>query len=222
MPRPAAAPPEEMQARIMRAAESQLRRYGPDKLTVTDIAKESGMSHPNLYRFYSCKDAILQAVTRRWLAEAEDACRAAAAEPGTAGERMEAFLLTLHRLKLRKVTEDPETFRLYHALVRKNEGLLQAHMDALSEIGASITRDGVRDGEFPSGICGIRTAGIFRDAMVRFYHPLLVEETVEGGEAEERLRATVRLLVDGLRYRALAGKGAAECATERQEELTLT
>lgn len=224
MPRPAAAPPEQMQARILQAAESQLRRYGPDKLTVTDIAKECGMSHPNLYRFYACKDAILQAVTRRWLEEVEEACRAAAAGPGTAGERMEAYLLTLHRQKYRKVSEDPETFRLYHALVRKNEGMLKAHMDILSNLAASITKDGIRDGDFPASACSEATARIFRDAMARFYHPLIVEETVEGGEAEERLRQIVRLLVDGLRYRAMAEarQGGISGAADACAALTLT
>lgn len=202
MARPAAAPPETVQARILEAAESQLRRYGPDKLTVTDIAKECGMSHPNLYRFYSCKAAILNAVTTRWLSSAEDELRAVASGPGTPAERIEDFMVTLYRAKLRKVTADPELFRLYHGLVRTADGVLDTHIRNISGIAAGIVEEGVRTGDFPpdpSVDCIVRTV---RDAAMGFYHPLVVEEVAAAGDAEERLRNIIRVLLDGFRARA--------------------
>lgn len=220
MPRPAAAPPEQMQARILQAAESQLRRYGPDKLTVTDIAKECGMSHPNLYRFYSCKAAILNAVTDRWLGEVQDALREVIARPGTAGERLEAFILAYHRIKLSKVGDDPEMFRLYQDIVRASEGTLKAHGDAICGIAATVIREGVRDGEFPADVPVESIVQVFRDAATAFHHASLVREMAAVGDGEERLRAVVRVLLDG--FRARAGHPAAGKGTKRKPVLATT
>ncbi|WP_376097375.1 TetR/AcrR family transcriptional regulator [Roseomonas sp. CCTCC AB2023176] len=213
MPRPAAAPPEEMQARILKAAESQLRRYGPDKLTVTDIARECGMSHPNLYRFYSCKNAILSAVTGRWLGAVQEELRAVADRPGTAGERLEAFAIAYHRIKLSKVADDPEMFRLYHDLVQSAQDVLKGHMAAVCGIVASIIEDGVRDGEFPAGMPVATMTRIIRDAAMGFHHANLVREVAAAGQAEERLGNIIRMLVDGFRARAVR---------ERADESALT
>jgi AcrR family transcriptional regulator len=48
--------------RILDTAEEVLRRYGPAKATVIDVARALGVSHGNVYRFFPSKVALRDAV----------------------------------------------------------------------------------------------------------------------------------------------------------------
>jgi AcrR family transcriptional regulator len=52
---------------ILAATEDVLRRYGPSKATVLDVARVLGVSHASVYRYFPSKAALRDAVTRRWL-----------------------------------------------------------------------------------------------------------------------------------------------------------
>ena len=53
--------------RILDATEEVLRRYGPAKATVVDVARALGVSHGSVYRHFRTKAALRDAVTERWL-----------------------------------------------------------------------------------------------------------------------------------------------------------
>ncbi|MFW2489028.1 TetR/AcrR family transcriptional regulator [Clostridium chromiireducens] len=52
---------------ILNATEEVIRRFGPDKANITDVAKSLKVSHAAIYRYYNGKTALLNAVTERWL-----------------------------------------------------------------------------------------------------------------------------------------------------------
>ncbi|MFC7510822.1 TetR/AcrR family transcriptional regulator [Streptomyces thermocarboxydus] len=52
--------------RILEATEV-LRRHGPAKATVVDVARALGVSHGSVYRHFRTKAALREAVTKRWL-----------------------------------------------------------------------------------------------------------------------------------------------------------
>ena len=53
--------------RILDAAEEVLRRYGPPKATVVDVARALDVSHGTIYRHFPSKPALRDAVAARWL-----------------------------------------------------------------------------------------------------------------------------------------------------------
>src|ERR1700753_2191056 len=53
--------------RILNAAEDLLRRHGPAKTTVVDVARALEMSHANVYRHFASKQALQDAVAEDWL-----------------------------------------------------------------------------------------------------------------------------------------------------------
>jgi len=63
--------PDDTRARIMDTAEALFRRLGYAKTAVADIAAELKMSPANVYRFFPSKDAIVEAIYQRCLAELE-------------------------------------------------------------------------------------------------------------------------------------------------------
>jgi AcrR family transcriptional regulator len=54
---------------ILEAAEKVLRRFGPAKSTVVDVARALGVSHGSIYRHFPSKAALHDAVAEHWLAE---------------------------------------------------------------------------------------------------------------------------------------------------------
>jgi AcrR family transcriptional regulator len=51
--------------RILEAAEGVLRRYGPAKANVVDVARALHVSHGSVYRHFPSKTALRDAVTER-------------------------------------------------------------------------------------------------------------------------------------------------------------
>ena len=63
------APAEDMPTRILDATVELVRRHGPAKTTVSDIARALSMSHANVYRHFASKDALFEAAAQRWLVQ---------------------------------------------------------------------------------------------------------------------------------------------------------
>jgi len=134
--------------RILDAAEDVLRRFGPAKATVVDVAQALGVSHGSVYRHFPSKAALRDAVTARWLARIAASLAAVVAEERPALERLRRWLDLLIASKRRLARDDPELFATYLALAAETRAVVQAHVDDLVGQIARIIADGVARGEF--------------------------------------------------------------------------
>ena len=57
--------PEEARNTILKAAEEQVRKDGPDGFRLTDVAERAGMHQSNLLHHFGSREALLQAVASR-------------------------------------------------------------------------------------------------------------------------------------------------------------
>jgi AcrR family transcriptional regulator len=156
--------------RILDAAEEVLRRFGPDKTTVVDVARALGVSHGSVYRHVPSKAALRDAVVERWLSRVSAPLAVVAAERGPAPERLGRWLDLLVAIKRRKVRDDPELFRTYQALVVDARAPVAAHVEALAAQLGRIVADGIAEGAFAA----VDPAGAGRavlDATARFHNP---------------------------------------------------
>jgi AcrR family transcriptional regulator len=188
--------------RILDAAEALLRRHGPAKTTVVDVARALGMSHANVYRHFASKAALQDAVAERWLHRVSDPLAAIAAAEGPAADRLTAWVEALVLAKRRKVLEDPELFATYQVLTAGAREVVRAHVETLHAQLAAIVREGAARGELavaPADVDAVAVAMF--DATVRFHHPHHVRDAAARPEAEElaAARRVVALLVAGLR-----------------------
>src|SRR5258708_10692280 len=78
-------------------ADELFRQYGFLKTTVADIAAELSMSPANIYKFFSSKEAIIQASADRNLVALTEAVHRHMAASGAALDRIEKVLLTVYR-----------------------------------------------------------------------------------------------------------------------------
>jgi AcrR family transcriptional regulator len=189
--------------RILEAAEDALRRYGPAKANVVDVARALGVSHGSVYRHFESKAALRDAVTDRWLARIGAPLEKIAAEDGPATDRLHRWLVKLSKAKRKKALDDPELFATYMALVTNAREVVDRHVDHLVGQIARILADGVERGEFvvddPQG-----AARAIFDATSRFHNPAFASQWSEPG-LDDALESVWLLLLGGLQQRDRAG-----------------
>jgi len=161
--------------RILESAEEVLRRYGPAKANVVDVARALRVSHGSVYRHFPSKAALRDAVTARWLESISEPLEAIAAGKRTAPRRLERWLDTLVQAKRRKALDDPELFATYVELAADAREVVRAHVQTLVDQLTRIVADGVAAGEFAVDDPRVAARAAF-DATSRFHNPVHAAE----------------------------------------------
>ncbi|MFJ4481802.1 TetR family transcriptional regulator [Streptomyces longwoodensis] len=183
--------------RILEATEEVLRRHGPAKATVVDVARALGVSHGSVYRHFRTKAALREAVTKRWLDRTSERLAVIAAEDRDAGARLRDWLAALFEAKRHKAGDDPELFATYMVLVEESGPAVGEHIDDLTAQLADIIRAGVADGTFTAPDPLTAARAVFH-ATGRFHDPCHAREWTSPG-IEDEFTAVVDLLLRGLR-----------------------
>src|ERR1700677_435890 len=96
--------------RILATAEDVIRRFGPAKATVVDVARALGVSHAAVYRHVATKADLRDLVVGRWVETTMPPLRAIAAERGAAPQRLRRLIDAMIAVKRRRSADDPELF----------------------------------------------------------------------------------------------------------------
>jgi AcrR family transcriptional regulator len=181
---------------ILDAAEEVLRRYGPAKATVVDVAKALRVSHGSVYRHFPSKVALRDAVAGRWLARVAGPLDAVVDEGGPAIDRLGRWVEQLAATKQRMAREDAELFATFRQLTEEAREVAAAHVDHLAGQAARIVADGVATGELaPTDPAATGRAVLH--ATARFHHPGHAEEW-DDPAVGSHLAAVWGLVVAGL------------------------
>ncbi len=185
-------------ARILDTAEALLRRHGPDKVNVVDVARALGMSHANVYRHFASKQALRAAVGEAWLQRICAPLDAIASSDAPPARRLSDWLHALAALKRRKVLEEPEMFAALHRVVTDSPEVLASHLAWLRAQVAAILAAGQRDGSLPGVTDPAEAAAAVLDASTRFHHPELVARGGPSAVEQAALDRVITLLLRGL------------------------
>lgn len=156
--------------KVLATAEDVIRRFGPNKATVVDVAKALGVSHTSVYRHVATKAQLRDLVVARWAEATMPPLRAVAARAEAAPQRLRELFDTLIAVKRHRATDDPELFAAYRALAAEAKSISAAHVDELIELAAVVIRAGVKDGEFRT-VDALDTSRALLFATSRFHHP---------------------------------------------------
>jgi AcrR family transcriptional regulator len=189
--------------RILVAAEDVLRRYGPAKANVVDVARALGVSHGSVYRHFESKAALRDAVTDRFLSRIGDPLQEIVDKDAPATDRLHDWIVALSRAKRRKANDEPELFATYMGLVTDARAVVEKHVDHLVGQLTAIIADGVERGELAVGDPEHAARAIF-DATARFHNPAFAPEW-SGPGIDEALERVIALLLGGLQQSDGAG-----------------
>ncbi|GAP45545.1 TetR family transcriptional regulator [Streptomyces azureus] len=183
--------------RILEATEEVLRRHGPAKATVVDVARALGVSHGSVYRHFRTKAALREAVTKRWLDRTSGELSGIAAGDSDPKARLRDWLAALFAAKRRKAGGDPELFATYTVLTDENGAAVGDHIADLTAQLTRIIQAGVETGDFTAADPQATARAVFQ-ATGRFHDPCHAREWERPG-AEADFTAVVDLLIRGLR-----------------------
>ncbi|MGJ5751287.1 TetR family transcriptional regulator [Streptomyces puniciscabiei] len=192
------APPTETLTaeRILEATEEVLRRHGPAKATVVDVARALGVSHGSVYRHFRTKAALREAVTKRWLDRTAERLAGIVVADGSPEERLRAWLAALFEAKRHKAGDDPELFATYTVLTDEVGTVVGEHIADLTAQLTRIIADGAGSGTFPVPDPAAAARAVFQ-ATGRFHDPCYAREWTTPG-VDEEFTAVVDLLIRGL------------------------
>lgn len=182
--------------RILATAEDVIRRFGPAKATVVDVARALGVSHAAVYRHVATKAELRDLVVGRWVDATMAPLRAIAAEPGPAPQRLRRLFDALVAIKRRRAADDPELFAAYRTLAADAQSIAAAHLDELVGLAATVIRSGVEEGAFRA-VDPVASSRAVLIATSRFHHPAHSAEWADPA-IDAAYDDVWRLLMDGL------------------------
>lgn len=155
--------------KILDAAREVVRRHGPSKATVVDVAQALGVSHGSIYRFFPTKAALREAVVAQWLAEIVEALEARTFT-GSALERLRSWFDAYFAIKRAQRDASPELFAAFRILIAEVPDALAAYKNQIATQVAGLLEAGCQSGEFRP-LDALAAARALISATVRFHNP---------------------------------------------------
>lgn len=182
-------------ATILESAKAQIRRFGEAKTNVTDVARDLGVSHAALYRFYRSKSAMMDAIVQEAMDDEAHLAAHYIEADGPAAERLVAMLLDLHRRKRDRFVGDREIHDLYQRIVVDRPDMIATYAERITNLVAGLIDEAVRRGEWHIDDTDV-AARVVRDAVTVYVHPAFVAQLVTANApVEAMLHATVTTLI---------------------------
>jgi AcrR family transcriptional regulator len=192
---------DDTRERIVAVAEALFRRLGFAKTTVADIAAELRMSPANVYRFFSSKNAIVEAICQRCLRELEEGAWQIARGPGSAAIRMQRLVLEMLVYHRDNLLTEQRVNDIVMVALEHSWAAIRAHKATLCAIVETILRDGISSGEFEA-VEARETAQVILRSLVVFTHPVLIAQCLQDGvDLEAEARASVDFLLRSITHR---------------------
>jgi AcrR family transcriptional regulator len=182
--------------RILATAEEVIRRFGPAKATVVDVARALGVSHAAVYRHVATKAELRDLVVGRWVETTMPKLRAIAARSGPAPQRLRRLVDALIAVKRHRAAADPELFAAYRTLAVDAKSIVAAHVAELVELIATVIRSGVKEGTFHT-VDAFAAGRAVLFATSRFHHPAHAAEWLDPG-IDVAYNDVWKLMMEGL------------------------
>jgi AcrR family transcriptional regulator len=181
---------------IVDAAEEVLRRFGPAKATVVDVARALGVSHGTVYRHFATKLDLRDAVAAQSLARLYRPLEAVAHKDKPAARRLKRWIDKLASISQLMAVEEPELFATFRALSLDAHDVVATHTERLCAQAEEIISDGVAKAEFIVPDASASARAVF-DATSRFHHPAFAAQWADP-DLGAQLDAVWQLLLRGL------------------------
>jgi len=182
--------------RILAAAEDVIRRFGPSKATVVDVARALGVSHTAVYKHVSSKAELRDLVVSKWLEATMPPLRAIVARPGPAPKRLRKLVDALIAVKRRRSSEDPELFAAYMTLAADAKSVVAAHVAEMVGLASQVIGSGVKEGTFRT-VDPVAAGRAVLIATSKFHHPAHAAEWADPS-INAAYNDVWQLLMDGL------------------------
>jgi AcrR family transcriptional regulator len=181
---------EATRLRILDKADALFHRLGFYKTTVADIARELEMSPANVYKFFSSKEALVQAVAEWNLGLFKAKISGALKEGKTWNAKLKILALTIYRFHQTKFRSDHEMYRLMVAAHDKQWPCVLEFKAFLHRTLAEIIEERLAAEEFSHLEASIE-AEVLMDSLAWIMNPLLMFE-LKNAQVMKKIDAQIR------------------------------
>ena len=174
----------------------QIRRYGFDKVRLVDIAKDLGVSHTALYSHFADREAVLDAVSERWVNALESSLEAICRRDKDPVAKIHEWFQKLYRTKREKVLNDPELYKSFNVAAEGRKPFYRNHLTRMSGQLARLVEEAVAKKKLTKYPVETTIALLF-ETTAGFHNPRLVAQRVDG-KRELLLKQVLDVVIDGL------------------------
>jgi AcrR family transcriptional regulator len=189
MPRTGLAPAQ-IREKAIDATIAQMRRHGFEKVRLVDIAKDMGVSHSALYIHFASKDALLDAVSERWLDSLESTLSLITRKKKNPVARIQEWFVKLYQLKREKVMGDPELYKSFNFSAGNRKPFYEAHIGRMGRQITKMVKAANQEGQLAKYPVDKAVSLLF-EATTSFHNPKMIAHHLS--EKKER---TLRLLLE--------------------------
>lgn len=174
----------------------RMRKFGYEKVRLSDIAKDLGVSHAALYSHFADKAALFDAVTEKWLLDVDEKLAAHCDPSKNPLECITNWCVELHKAKCEKVQFDPELYRAFNFCAQIDKPFVQHHISTMRLQLKELVERALAQ----KLICGDAQEIVEQilDATTSFHHPSLVVFFIDQ-DREPALRKLLQVLFRGLK-----------------------
>jgi len=181
---------------IVTTAERLFRSMGYQKTTVADIARELRMSPANVYRFFSSKAAINEAICTRLLGGLSEHIWSIARGPDSPEDRIRLIFAALHQKMVQLFFDEKRMHDMVNAAMHEHWTIIDGYIHDIDTALRHVIMDGQASGVFARELDAHATSRLIHATTVHFCHPTLIEQSIDedllamaAGMAELVLRA---------------------------------
>jgi len=180
----------ELKTRAIDVTLRRIRSDGFEKVRLTDVAHELGISHVALYAHFENKDALLDAVLERWLTEVSTALAKVCASNHKPAQKLEQWFVQQYAMKRDRALNDRATYAAFETATAAKKQFVKDYLaqrtaqlvGLLEEVGAASPQ---------------QDAAVLLDGLAGFFHPRLILESAETNR-EPELKRVLQTLLRGL------------------------
>ena len=180
---------DQTRLRILNKADELFHRLGFYKTTVADIARELEMSPANIYKFFSCKEALVQAVADWNLSLFKATISEALKEGKTSSAKLKVLATTIYQFHKKKFRSDHEMYQLMVAAHDEQWACVVEFKAFLRRTLAEIIEGGIEAEEFSHLEISIEAEVLF-DSLTWVINPLLMFE-LKNAQVTKRIDAQI-------------------------------
>lgn len=189
--------------RILAAAAAALKRHGLRKFTVVDVAAAAGMTHPNVYRYFTSKTALVDALVAHWLRPLEDRIETVVSAADPVPDKLERMATAVSRAYRAAKAEEPELFAAFVQATATSRAVSRKHRARLRRAFERVIDEGIG-----TGVVGMRdrarAQSLLLDACWRFIDPASVLAEADGAASlDARLERVLDAVLNKLGWREL-------------------
>ncbi|ATB37165.1 TetR family transcriptional regulator [Cystobacter fuscus] len=180
----------ELRTKAIDVALEHIRAHGFEKVRLTDVARELGVSHVALYAHFANKEALLDAVLERWLEETSVALEKVCASNRKPAQKLEQWFVNQYAMKRDRALHDRATYSAFETATAAKKPFVKAYLARRSaQLVGLLDEAGFGSPQ--------RHAEVLLDGMAGFFHPRLILESAEQNR-EPELKRVLQTLLRGL------------------------